>query len=74
MTAKKRMSERKLIEWATTIAHDWSRDSYHANSGKCMLALHAAHAKAKRELALIRKLARMSGVDKHWWKVGGVKL
>ena len=37
-------------------------------------ALLAAYAKCKRELALIRKLARMSGVDKHWWKVGGVTL
>ncbi len=37
-------------------------------------ALLAAHKQAKRELALIRKLARMSGVDKNWWKVGGVKL
>jgi hypothetical protein len=32
------------------------------------------HKQAKRELARIRKLARMSGVDKHWWKVGGVKI
>ena len=31
-------------------------------------ALIAAHAKAKLELA------RMSGVDKHWWKVGWVEL
>jgi hypothetical protein len=37
-------------------------------------ALLAAHAKARRELALIRRLARMSGVDKHWWKMGGVTL
>ena len=37
-------------------------------------ALLAALAKAKRENALSRKLARMSGVDKHWWKVGGVTL
>jgi len=37
-------------------------------------SLLAAHKQAKRELALIRKLARMSGVDKHWWKVGGVTL
>ena len=37
-------------------------------------ALLSAHAKCKWELALIRKLARMSGVDKHWWKVGGVTL
>ena len=37
-------------------------------------ALLAAHKEAKQELALIRKLARMSGVDKHWWKVGGVKI
>jgi hypothetical protein len=37
-------------------------------------ALLAAHKACKRELAAIRKLARMSGVDKHWWLVGGVKL
>ena len=37
-------------------------------------ALLSAHAKAKRELAMIRKLARMSGVDKLWWTVGGVTL
>ena len=37
-------------------------------------ALLAAHKEAKRELGRIRKLARMSGVDKHWWKVGGVKI
>jgi two-component sensor histidine kinase len=46
-------------------------DRVHASD---LFSLLAAHAKCKRELALIRKLARMSGVDKHWWKVGGVTL
>jgi Lar family restriction alleviation protein len=39
-----------------------------------LTAALAAHKACKRELALIRKLARMSGVDKHWWAVGGVKI
>ena len=68
--------EKRIDELADTL-DEWGAGEYQGDpyqNAEDLRELLRLHKQAKRELALIRKLARMSGVDKHWWKVGGVKL
>jgi hypothetical protein len=69
--------EKRIDELAATLAYHAKIDQEQRFSqawAADLRELLRLHKEANRELALIRKLARMSGVDKHWWKVGGITL